>query len=219
MEKKELLRPMKIIILVIITLMQINLANAKNILHNINQDLQKFQAQEHQYLQQLKNIKPNYDLVQDIMPDVDLEQFQNSNRNKQPINQLLIFISSSLPRQSLINYANSARRSGAILVLRGLINDSMKQTVKFIHNLSRQGTYAIIDPISYNNFNINQVPSIILISDNHKCQYGKCTYTPRHDRISGNVSLNYALREFKERGDFKQEATRYLSALERRGNK
>jgi len=199
---------------------QDQLLEIKQITNQTVQKIQQIEVQENQYLKNLKNIKPDYASIQDMMPHVDLQPLQNSNHKiKQPINQLLIFISASLPRQSLINYANSARKSGAVLVLRGLINNSMKQTAKFIHNLSKQGTYAIIDPISYRNFNITQVPTIVLISDDHQCQYGKCTFTPRHDRITGNITLNYTLREFKNNGEFKQEAKRYLSDLEGRRNK
>ena len=123
----------------------------------------------------------------------------------------MIFISSSMPRASIVNYIEESRKYGATLVLRGFKNNSLKQTVSYIKSLSDKGANVIIDPRSYRMFGIDSVPQIILISENNNCAIGACEITPIHDRIRGNVTLRYALERFEEEGDNRKQARALLS--------
>ena len=155
-------------------------------------------------------------LFKQISPTLDLEQLKTAYEEKQHkhLNQLMIFISSSMPKNSLKEYSVQAKKTGAVLVLRGLINNSFKQTVSFIHSLNKEGTAAIIDPLAYRNFNVTQVPQIVVITDNHGCKWGRCAQTPLHDKIQGNISLEYALEQIADKGEFtKEEASRFLQRL------
>src|SRR5690606_18208292 len=154
-------------------------------------------------------------LFKQISPTLDLEELQaayEANQHKH-LNQLMIFVSASMPKAALEEYSIQAKKAGAVLVFRGLINNSFKQTTSFIYSLNSQGTTAIIDPLSYHNFNITSVPQIVVITDKHNCKWGRCEQTPKHDKIQGNISLEYALSEISKRGEFTQkEAARFLEA-------
>ena len=126
----------------------------------------------------------------------------------------MIFVSSSMSLDNIANYAISARSNNGVLVFRGLINHSFKQTAQFVQSLTEQGAIAIIDPLSFKRFNISHVPTIIVISDDHNCSMGRCEQTPLHDKISGNITVEYALERIIEEGEFsKKEAARFLEKI------
>lgn len=152
----------------------------------------------------------------EFLPDANLSKFKAEflKGKKSPINQLMIFISISMPKNSLIQYSEQANKAGGVLVLRGIINNSFKDTAKFILSLNKMGVRAIIDPLSFKNFNINHVPQVVVIKDGHGCKDGRCSNTPLHDKISGNISLQYALELISKRGRFsKKESQRFLKTL------
>lgn len=126
---------------------------------------------------------------------------------------LLIFVSSSVPTNSLISLALQARKSGALLVFNGFIENSFKKTVRFIHDLNKDGVRAIIEPHAFIAFSVEQVPTFVAIAEGNNCNLKVCT--PLHDKISGNVTLNYALRNIAADGEFGvSTAKKYLKTLE-----
>jgi conjugal transfer pilus assembly protein TrbC len=119
-----------------------------------------------------------------------------------------------MPKESLQDYSIQSQKAGGVLVLRGLIDNSLKKTTAFIHSLNQHGTKAIIDPLSYQNFDVRHVPQIVVINDNHGCKWGRCNHTPLHDKITGNIALEYALKQIAQDGDStRKEAGRFLSKL------
>lgn len=158
------------------------------------------------YKKNLSNLLKNY----------NLEQFKQelSQKQKKEFHQVMIFVSSSMPKESLIQYSSQARKIGAVLVLRGIINNSFRSTTQFILSLNKQGTKAIIDPHSFRNFNVANVPQVVVISDKHGCKDVRCAKTPLHDKIAGNISLEYALETLAKKGQFaKKESARFLNLL------
>jgi type-F conjugative transfer system pilin assembly protein TrbC len=153
--------------------------------------------------------------LKQIFPSVDFDALKTGAPQ---INQLMIFVSSSMPLTTLKQFAVSSNKANGILVLRGLVGNSFKQTVAFVKTLNDAGTKAIIDPIAFNLFDVQKVPEIVVIIDNNDCKLGKCDHTPLFDKISGDITLEYALEEISKRGEFtKKEATRFLNLL-RGGN-
>lgn len=131
----------------------------------------------------------------------------------QPLNQLLIFVSSSMPKSSLEDWAQQVRISGGVLVLRGFINDSFKDSADFIKGLSDQGVGAIVDPKSYKIFNITHVPTIVVLPDLHKCLGEECKQTPIHDKISGEITLKYGLEQIRDYGYVSNMAAKRILTL------
>jgi len=131
------------------------------------------------------------------------------------LNKLLIFISSSMPKESLTALDEQAKRAGGLLVLRGLINGSFKDTAAYITSLSDKGISAIIDPRLFAMFNVGAVPTFVLKpDDSNPCFDDKCHYTPIHDRVSGNITLEYALELISQNGaTAKDVASSYLINL------
>jgi type-F conjugative transfer system pilin assembly protein TrbC len=118
---------------------------------------------------------------------------------------LLIFISFSLSGQNIIQYAHEAKKIGASLVLRGMHEGSLQKTIIKLYELNKEGVAAIIDPKSFEQYRITHVPSIVLTKGN-SCE--NCTLI--FDKVSGNISLEYALQLFAQKGDTKEIAAKLL---------
>lgn len=128
---------------------------------------------------------------------------------------LMIFVSASIPRASLKDLMIQARQSGGVMVFRGLIGGTLKNTQQFLGELAKENVSAIIDPRLFEIFNVELVPTfVVLASPVQDCEEVNCNFTPIHDRITGNITLNYALEQFADgRGDAKSQAATILSKL------
>tara|TARA_B100001778_G_C18261465_1_gene482351 strand:- start:13 stop:531 length:519 start_codon:yes stop_codon:yes gene_type:complete len=130
------------------------------------------------------------------------------------LNQLLIFVSVSMPTASLKQLDQQAKKIGGLLVMRGLVNHSLKDTAAL---LSQKGISAVIDPRLFAMYDVTAVPTFVINpTDEHPCFNQACTLTPRHDKIAGDVTLGYALEQFVSLGvHANQVAQDYLLALRR----
>lgn len=129
---------------------------------------------------------------------------------------LFIFISSSMPESSIKNYIKAAQQTGARLVLNGLIDNDLPKTLKTISQWGEKDNFfehILIDPIAYERFAIKQVPTIVLTQADYPCPGTTECIMVSIDRISGDISLDFALREFAQEGDLKNEAKHYLALI------
>ena len=102
-----------------------------------------------------------------------------------------VFISLSMPKQSLLQLLQQSRELNAQVVLRGFVNDSHKTTTKVLQDLITIAKYGVIvDPELFNKYEVKQVPTFVIASsDNH------------YDKLSGNISWSEAINIVKRRGD------------------
>lgn len=128
------------------------------------------------------------------------------NLSTQDDSKIFVFISFSMPENLILEYIEEAKYYNAILVLKGLLKDnkgkfSVSETVKKIMEITnKKGGNIIIHPQLFDNFKINQVPTILKIRENYECisNGGMCTSIPEFDKISGSISIKYATQLFKE---------------------
>lgn len=107
---------------------------------------------------------------------------------------LLAFISLSIPRPSLERLFAQAERAGAVLVLRGLVKGSWRETSAALHPLLARHRVALqIDPQAFDRYGIAAVPSVVLRKRQTACDGGTCPEAAAFVRVSGDVSLDYAL--------------------------
>lgn len=117
---------------------------------------------------------------------------------------LLIFISFEVPEPTLARLVDQAARARALLVLRGLVNNSLRDTVERVQRLvgSRQVSVQI-DPQAFDRFAVTRTPSFVLVRDGARpqpCGAAACFAADQFALATGDVSLDYAL-------DFIQRAT------------
>lgn len=106
-------------------------------------------------------------------------------------NETAYFLSSSLPDKELALLMKAAEAKNIPVYFRGLINDNMDQTAKYMLNLIT--TYKVrgiqIDPVRFDRYGVKQVPALV-----RKCG-------DRFDIVYGNVALNQALDMINQRGE------------------
>jgi conjugal transfer pilus assembly protein TrbC len=176
-------------------------------------------------MRQVTSVEPaplgSIDGIRPTSPDIDLDALMARYGAMRPTpalasdrEQLLVFISASVPTDLLRRLAQQATRIGAPLVLRGVVGDDFPATAAFMRDIlgependgrppatsSKQGSSqrkprALIDPTLFARFDVRQVPAVVLVPDG-ACMAGirACPdATPAHVHVAGDVTLDYAL--------------------------
>ena len=118
---------------------------------------------------------------------------------------LRIFITLDMPRASLQLLTDQAAQAGAVLVLRGLKSQSMRQTVAVVQELIGKRRVAwVIDPEAFTRFAVRQAPTFVLTLNDAandmpgNCRRG-CATPASFVSVAGDVSLDYALETIQRR--------------------
>lgn len=132
-------------------------------------------------------------------------------------NDLLVFVSLSMPEGSLMRLAQQAERAGAVLVLRGLKNNSFKETAEEIRKYE-QKTKATwqINPPAFTKFSVKSVPAFVLAKADQALSPGAdgCADPGAYAAVSGDVSLDFALEAItRSKPGFETEARHYLNKM------
>jgi type-F conjugative transfer system pilin assembly protein TrbC len=123
---------------------------------------------------------------------------------KDQLPNLMVFVSFSMPQNSMQQLSYQVMKAGGVLVFRGMHQGSLKKTVNLMQSLSEKGVSAIIHPKLFTQFHVSQMPTFILLSDTKQTT----------DKLAGNVPLEFALRSFADSGDNKKLAENYLKKME-----
>lgn len=118
--------------------------------------------------------------------------------------QLFIFVSLGMPAESLKALAKQAKQAGGTLVLRGLIDNSLKKTLaKVMEILGKEPFSGLnIDPVAFRTFNIHAVPAVVVAASHQT-----------FDVVYGGVTLSYALQKINDEGETALLAKNYLQKL------
>ena len=138
---------------------------------------------------------------------------------RRPIAPLMAFVSFSMPDDSLKAILNQVDMAGGTVVLRGLVNDSFKDTAatvaKLVEDSKRRGRERgsgpgqgndnlpgfSVDPKLFTKYAITAVPTFVV------------TEGDRFDKIGGNMNLAAALQAVIREGDHSEAARRLLNKL------
>jgi conjugal transfer pilus assembly protein TrbC len=131
-----------------------------------------------------------------------------------------VAVSLSMPRSSLRQLARDAHTAGAVLVIRGLVDNSFIKTQRLLKEVFVEGEEAglVIDPRVFQQFKVNEVPAVIAApKEVQSCEDGlDCVRTDvPYDVVRGNISLQQALTLLAQKGEAAPAASRRaLSKLE-----
>jgi conjugal transfer pilus assembly protein TrbC len=131
---------------------------------------------------------------------------------------LLIFVSLSMPEASLARLVDQAARAKAVLVIRGFVNGSLKETVARAQRLIGQRHVGFqIDPQAFDRFAVEATPTFVLMRAGAQlapCAAGTCFTSDAFASATGDVSIDYAL-EFLERSApaFAKDAAAFLRRI------
>lgn len=124
------------------------------------------------------------------------QQMREIKAKKQGSEKLLIFVSSSMPQESLKALFHQAQEVGATLIFRGLIEESFMKTKAFFEALQINGE---INPPLFETYGITQVPTFVIREGDN------------YDSVQGNISLQEALILIRDKGDLKGQAKALLT--------
>jgi type-F conjugative transfer system pilin assembly protein TrbC len=105
--------------------------------------------------------------------------------------QILIFVSFSMPEPSLKQWLIEAHQAGAHVVIRGLKNNSFKETASIMTKLLKDTNAGGIElnPVAFQKYKITKVPAVVVVNNESQ----------NYDVVYGNVTLEYALKEIRKR--------------------
>ena len=141
------------------------------------------------------------------------EQDATASITKDP--SLLIFVSFSMSKNSLVAWSEQASKAGGRLVMRGFKDNSPKATIQhLINTLGENGAgNIIIDPTYFEQFNITKVPAVVVTEGAIvHCNEAECK-TPHHDVLYGDVGLKYALEHLTDKGDYGNVSSLFYNRL------
>jgi conjugal transfer pilus assembly protein TrbC len=115
---------------------------------------------------------------------------------------VIAFVSLSMPEESLRRTILDTTRAGGVIVFRGFSQGGAKPFVQLLAKAvdQKDAPNITIDPRLFRAFKVDRVPTIVAASGSFEpCDQLDCvTPPPPHDRITGNVTLSYALQTFAE---------------------
>ena len=135
--------------------------------------------------------------------------------------QAFVLVSFSMPEASLERLAHDAKDAGVPLVFRGVpetkpSSDSKPpllnpQSLAAFQPLIDSGAEVQLNPELFSEFNIRQVPALI-IKEESPASSGGCIQSAKAVIVPGDVTLGYALDRLTDRKDSIGDAARTLRA-------
>jgi conjugal transfer pilus assembly protein TrbC len=133
--------------------------------------------------------------------------------------RFIAFASLSMPPQALRDMITRVNAAGGVVVLRGFPAGSAKVLTEALRKVAldqeQMGSVGI-DPRLFRAFNVTAVPTYVVAStDFDLCDGFDCqTQVPPHDRLSGNVTADFALETIaRGGGPAARMASQYLARL------
>ncbi len=140
----------------------------------------------------------------------NLASIQNLNglktqihQNIKPVDKCAVFVSFSMPEPSLKQIVSDASYYNVPVVIRGLYNNSFRETANKILALTKENNKGgmLINPIWFRKYNIKAVPAFLVTKNDESSSY---------DLMYGNIPLKRALTIIAEKGEYAKEAGKIL---------
>lgn len=107
---------------------------------------------------------------------------------------LVVFVSFSMPDAMLESYSKQAKEAGAVLVLRGLVDGSVRKTQARAAQVNPAIADWEINPGLYRKFKVNKVPAIVLVDDSKaEADQNGCAQPAAYLSVAGDISIRQAL--------------------------
>jgi len=116
--------------------------------------------------------------------------------------ELLIFVSFSMPDESLKQWGSDAQKVGGKLLVRGFLDNSLQKTSDKVRMLfgEKEIGGVMIDPERFQKFKIDKVPAVVLLEKAVlPCDKEPCL-EPNYDIVYGDMTLIEALEQIARKG-------------------
>jgi conjugal transfer pilus assembly protein TrbC len=155
--------------------------------------------------------------------NVDLEALARRYEQKagaRKTDGLMVFVSFTMPNESLKRLIADANRAGGVVVMRGFKDGSIKATALAIQALGEASGNVQINPNAFTKYRITAVPAVVLVKPegSELVDNEGCALPDKYVMVAGDVGLSYALEEIERRSaQFQEMAARYGRPLKGRG--
>lgn len=158
--------------------------------------------------------------MQGVDPQQLAAKYQQAGVGQAPASQeLMVFVSTSIPKKALVMLGEQAKVTGATLVIRGMVaplgtKHAMQKTMEALQPVASTGAKIQIDPEAFGRYNIKAVPTFVIATKEESCATEQCD--TKSFALAGDVTLEYALEQWSSRGGaIGKQADKYLQMLER----
>lgn len=135
--------------------------------------------------------------------------------------RLLIFISSSLPKKTIINLMQQGDSIGATFVVRGMINGSFVNTYKYFYKFKEpfQNVAVMINPTLFEAFGVQEVPTFALYKSSTNILTQACKVVPVYAKVSGEMTVRHALEVLRDskNNDISKLANNQIALMDSNG--
>lgn len=130
----------------------------------------------------------------------------NENKTINTPGHILIFVSFSMPTESLKAYLNDGKKVHAAIFIRGLVHDSFKETALAMKTLidDSHKNGVLLDPVLFRQLHISHVPTIVVVPNNIDIKEATADNV---DQLQGDVTLLYALSYIEKNSASTQSIT------------
>jgi conjugal transfer pilus assembly protein TrbC len=146
------------------------------------------------------------------------ESFKSRGHGDHKLDQVMLFVSLSMPEESLRRFANQAKLAGVPLVFRGLRygvgRGNTERGIAMLKPYAKLGARTVIHPVLFRDYDVVQVPTLVVTGGARAgCESSECGAPPV--KVTGDASLDYLLEQVAGRPDAYGRAAR--DALVRMG--
>jgi len=111
--------------------------------------------------------------------------------------ELMVFASFSMPKETLERMVSQSEKSGAVIVFRGLKDDSLTRMGEEIAKMiGTRNVTAIIHPPAFKQFKVERVPALVLARPSQAAKVADdgCADSTSFIKVDGDVTQDYAMR-------------------------
>ena len=130
------------------------------------------------------------------------KQFYAGVESKEEPDDLVVFVSLSMPKESLRALAEQSSRYGAVMVFRGLKDNSLKATMFAMKDIigNNHKVNMQINPVVFSKLDVKQVPTFAVIKGRNIAEGDSqaCAPPSAYMSVAGDVPLGYALGKLAE---------------------
>ncbi len=187
--------------------------NEKKQLQNYTQFA--IEAKQHQnsaiapYLEEAKLAQTKSDQI--------LNDKQSNGNDLKKYPSAIIFVSFSMSDESIASYLRDAKKIHASVVIRGLVNNSFKETFLKMASIVKQagGGGAELNPPVFKKFSISCVPAVVVLPSDINIGSSNTPFEKANfDVVYGNIPLYDALKTVRDHGVVsKKKADELLSLM------
>lgn len=125
-----------------------------------------------------------------------------------PADGAILFISFSMPTDTIFSLSQEADRFNIPVVIKGLVQGDFRKTLEKIAYLTQEAKKLgirfpglSIDPVWFDQFAITTVPTLVVTKRPSWCKYQKSCENQPYDAVSGNIPIKKSLAIIAERGE------------------